>query len=58
MSGIGDLMLTCFGALSRNRSVGVRLGRGESIADILASMDEVSLACYMRRCDPTLPCVR
>jgi len=42
LSGIGDLMLTCFGALSRNRSVGQRLGKGEQIADILASMAEVA----------------
>jgi len=42
LSGIGDLMLTCFGALSRNRSVGVRIGKGESLQDILSSMSEVA----------------
>jgi len=42
LSGIGDLMLTCFGPASRNRSVGVRLGKGEKIEDILASMSEVA----------------
>jgi len=42
LSGIGDLMLTCFGPASRNRSVGVRLGKGEKLADILASMPEVA----------------
>jgi glycerol-3-phosphate dehydrogenase (NAD+) len=35
-------MLTCFGALSRNRTVGVRLGKGESIEAILASVTEVA----------------
>jgi len=42
LSGIGDLMLTCFGALSRNQAVGVRLGRGENIKDILGSLPEVA----------------
>jgi len=42
LAGIGDLMLTCFGPASRNRSVGVRIGRGESLADITASMIEVA----------------
>lgn len=35
-------MLTCYGSLSRNRSVGVRLGRGEKLADILASSSQVA----------------
>lgn len=42
LSGIGDLMLTCFGSLSRNRTVGKRLGSGESLESILASMEEVA----------------
>lgn len=42
LSGIGDLMLTCTGRLSRNRAVGERLGRGERIADILAGMAQVA----------------
>ena len=42
LSGVGDLMLTCFGKESRNRTVGVRLGRGETLADIMASMTEVA----------------
>ena len=37
-SGMGDLVLTCSGALSRNRTVGVRLGKGEKLKDILGSM--------------------
>jgi glycerol-3-phosphate dehydrogenase (NAD+) len=37
LSGIGDLMLTAFGAASRNRSCGVRLSKGEKLADICAA---------------------
>jgi len=42
LSGLGDIMLTCYGSLSRNRSVGVRLGRGEPLADILGSTKQVA----------------
>ena len=42
LAGIGDLMLSCFGSLSRNRTVGVRLGKGETVAEVLASMTEVA----------------
>jgi glycerol-3-phosphate dehydrogenase (NAD(P)+) len=35
LAGMGDLVLTCTGALSRNRSVGVQLGKGQSLDDIL-----------------------
>lgn len=38
LSGVGDLILTCTGNLSRNRQVGIRLGKGEKIDDILDSM--------------------
>jgi glycerol-3-phosphate dehydrogenase (NAD(P)+) len=38
LAGVGDLVLTCTGDLSRNRSVGVELGRGHKLADIIASM--------------------
>lgn len=37
LSGLGDLMVTCFSKLSRNRGFGERLGRGENIETILAS---------------------
>jgi glycerol-3-phosphate dehydrogenase (NAD(P)+) len=37
LSGIGDLTLTCFSKQSRNRALGERLGRGESMAAIQAS---------------------
>jgi glycerol-3-phosphate dehydrogenase (NAD(P)+) len=36
LSGLGDLTVTCFSKLSRNRTLGERLGRGEALADILA----------------------
>lgn len=42
LSGSGDIMLTCFVSLSRNRSVGVRLGSGEKLEDILSSMNQVA----------------
>jgi glycerol-3-phosphate dehydrogenase (NAD(P)+) len=38
LAGLGDLVLTCTGGLSRNRSVGVELGRGRKLPDIIASM--------------------
>ncbi len=42
LSGIGDLLLTCTGDLSRNRTVGYRLGRGESLTEILSDMRMVA----------------
>jgi glycerol-3-phosphate dehydrogenase (NAD(P)+) len=42
LSGVGDLMVTCFSRHSRNRRVGERLGRGESPSDIQASMKMVA----------------
>jgi glycerol-3-phosphate dehydrogenase (NAD(P)+) len=38
LSGIGDLVLTCTGSLSRNRSVGAELGRGRKLPEILAGL--------------------
>jgi glycerol-3-phosphate dehydrogenase (NAD(P)+) len=38
LAGLGDLVLTCTGGLSRNRSVGEQLGKGEKLADIIAGM--------------------
>ncbi len=42
LSGLGDLVVTCTGALSRNRHVGVELGRGRSLSDILRGMHMVA----------------
>ena len=42
LAGIGDIVATCVSAQSRNRHVGERLGRGEEIGEIVASMDQVA----------------
>ncbi len=42
LSGLGDLVLTCTGSLSRNRHVGVELGRGRSLPEILSGMRMVA----------------
>jgi glycerol-3-phosphate dehydrogenase (NAD(P)+) len=42
LSGLGDLMVTCFSRHSRNRGFGERVGRGEKPADIAASMQAVA----------------
>ncbi|HJZ68656.1 MAG TPA: NAD(P)H-dependent glycerol-3-phosphate dehydrogenase [Blastocatellia bacterium] len=42
LAGLGDLVLTCTGELSRNRRVGVELGRGRKLADITGEMREVA----------------
>jgi glycerol-3-phosphate dehydrogenase (NAD(P)+) len=39
LSGLGDLVLTCTGTLSRNRTVGFELGRGRKLPEILAGLD-------------------
>lgn len=39
LSGIGDLVLTCTGGLSRNRTVGVALGKGQKLPEIMASLN-------------------
>ncbi len=38
LSGAGDLILTCTGSLSRNRTVGIELGRGRQLPDIIAGL--------------------
>jgi glycerol-3-phosphate dehydrogenase (NAD(P)+) len=42
LAGMGDLVLTCTGALSRNRMVGIELGRGRKLKEILQSMNQVA----------------
>ena len=42
LAGLGDLVLTCTGELSRNRRVGIELGRGRHLNDILSEMREVA----------------
>src|SRR5260370_950375 len=42
LAGLGDLVLTCTGLLSRNRFVGIELGKGRSLGEILANMRMVA----------------
>jgi glycerol-3-phosphate dehydrogenase (NAD(P)+) len=42
LTGIGDLVVTCCSSHSRNRSVGYRIGKGEKLEDIIASMNMVA----------------
>lgn len=42
LSGIGDLIVTCTSRHSRNRAVGERMGRGESIGEITSSMHQIA----------------
>lgn len=42
LAGLGDLVLTCTGDLSRNRQVGLALGRGENLAEVLARLGQVA----------------
>ena len=42
LAGLGDLVLTCTGSLSRNRGVGIQLGQGRSLSEILAGMNMVA----------------
>ncbi|MCX7619125.1 NAD(P)H-dependent glycerol-3-phosphate dehydrogenase, partial [Tepidiforma sp.] len=42
LAGLGDLVLTCTGDLSRNRMVGIELGRGRALSEILAGMRMVA----------------
>ena len=42
LSGMGDLVLTCSGSLSRNRTVGERLGKGETLDEIKSSMTAIA----------------
>lgn len=42
LAGLGDLVLTCTGSLSRNRHVGHELGRGRTLKEVLAGMNEVA----------------
>lgn len=42
LSGLGDLVLTCTGDLSRNRTVGLKLGQGRKLEDIISEMNMVA----------------
>jgi glycerol-3-phosphate dehydrogenase (NAD(P)+) len=42
LSGVGDLVVTCSSALSRNYRVGLALGKGQPLEEILGEMDQVA----------------
>ncbi len=42
LAGLGDLVLTCTGALSRNRAVGVEVGKGRKLDEVLAGTESVA----------------
>jgi glycerol-3-phosphate dehydrogenase (NAD(P)+) len=42
LAGMGDLVLTCTGDLSRNRTVGFEMGKGRTLEDVLASLGQVA----------------
>jgi len=54
LSGLGDLTLTCTGAGSRNHSLGVELGRGRPIAEILGARRSVAEGVFSARATVTL----
>ena len=49
LSGVGDLILTCTGSLSRNRQVGLRLARGQVLPDILRELGHVAEGVHSAR---------
>lgn len=63
LAGLGDLVLTCNGALSRNRTVGIELAKGRGLADIVNSMtmiaegvETTAVACDLaRKCNVSMP---
>ena len=42
LAGMGDLVLTCTGALSRNRAVGIEVGKGLALEEVLAGKESVA----------------
>jgi glycerol-3-phosphate dehydrogenase (NAD(P)+) len=42
LSGLGDLITTCISPYGRNRAVGMRIAKGESLEEIVSSMDQVA----------------
>jgi glycerol-3-phosphate dehydrogenase (NAD(P)+) len=49
LAGVGDVVTTCYSRYGRNRSVGQRIGRGEALEAILASMTDVAEGVYTTR---------
>ncbi|MDI6733162.1 MAG: NAD(P)H-dependent glycerol-3-phosphate dehydrogenase [Planctomycetota bacterium] len=54
LAGIGDLITTCFSPYGRNRAVGIRLGRGETLQEILKSMQMVAEGVWTTKAVRTL----
>ena len=50
LAGMGDLVLTCTGALSRNRALGIAVGKGAPLADVLASRESVAEGVVTTQC--------
>jgi glycerol-3-phosphate dehydrogenase (NAD(P)+) len=50
LAGLGDLVLTCTGALSRNRTVGQRLGRGQPLAEACAGIHPEGVRTALAAC--------
>jgi glycerol-3-phosphate dehydrogenase (NAD(P)+) len=50
LAGMGDLVLTCTGELSRNRTVGYEMGRGRKLAEVLASLGHVAEGVRTAKC--------
>ncbi|MEM7495609.1 MAG: NAD(P)H-dependent glycerol-3-phosphate dehydrogenase [Myxococcota bacterium] len=50
LGGVGDLMLTCAGGLSRNRQVGLRLAQDQALEDILRELGQVAEGVNTARC--------
>jgi len=58
LAGLGDLVITCMSGKSRNHLVGERLGRGESLEEILRSMTMVAEGVYAARAIHSFACER
>jgi glycerol-3-phosphate dehydrogenase (NAD(P)+) len=54
LSGIGDLILTCYGRLSRNRSFGIELSKGRMSDEIIANQRQVVEGYYTIRASDSL----
>jgi glycerol-3-phosphate dehydrogenase (NAD(P)+) len=54
LAGVGDLVLTCTGALSRNRTVGLEIGRGATLSEVLAGRETVAEGVITTECAKAL----
>jgi glycerol-3-phosphate dehydrogenase (NAD(P)+) len=49
LAGVGDVITTCYSPFGRNRAVGLKIGRGQTLAEILASTNSVAEGVYTTR---------